>query len=883
MSIGSDRSAVSHADCGDLLERSAQLSVVSESFDAVCGGGGGRLVLVGGEAGAGKTALLRQWCEQSRGRARIVWGTCDPLLTPGPLGPLFDVADVTGGELGELVMRGAQPREVAAALIRELGLRSPTVLVLEDLHWADEATLDVLRLLGRRLHGVRSLVLASYRDDQLERTNPLRLVLGELAGERAVTRLEVGCLSEAAVAELCGSRTINPADLHRQTGGNPFFVTEVLATDAQKIPATVRDAVLARAERLSDAARAVLEAVAVAPPQAEVWLLEALAGNDVGRLDECLASGMLTSLAAGVAFRHDLARVALDEALAPDRRVTLHRLTLQALSHPPSGVLDLARLAHHAEGAADAQAVLRFAPAAGDRAASLGAHREAAAQYARALRFAAGVSVERRAELLERRAEECILTDQSAEAIAATERALACRRSVGDRRKEGELLRRLSVFLWCPGRVAESDRAGAQAIAVLEEFAPGRELAMAYSDASGRCLDAEDAQGVVRWGARAIALAERLEEVEPVVRSLIYIGSSELLASQPRGLEKLERSVELAEAAGIEDRVASAYLNIVRAATRTRAHRLAHQYVPAGLAYCAERGLDLHRRYLLAYRARLELDEGRWADAADSATLVLREPSESVLLRILPLTVQALVRARRGDPDVWALLDQASTLADRTEQLPGMAAVAAARAEAAWLTGDRAAVATATEAALKLALQQGSSWLIGELACWRRRAGIYEAPAAAAAEPWAAQLAGEHERAAKLWSELGCPYEAALALADAGDERSLRRALDRLQMLNATPPAAIVARRLRPRGARALPRGPRATTRRNPAGLSARELEVLSLLAGGLRNADIGRRLFITEKTAGHHVSAILRKLAVGNRAEAVAAAARLGITAPAP
>ena len=871
------------ADCGDLLERSAQLSVVSDCFEAVCGGGGGRLVLVGGEAGAGKTALLRQWCEESRGRARIVWGTCDPLLTPGPLGPLFDVAEVTGGELGELVMGGAQPREVAGALLRELGVRTPPVLVLEDLHWADEATLDVLRLLGRRLHPVRCLVLASYRDDQLERTNPLRLVLGELASERTVLRLEVGCLSEVAVAELCGSRTIDAAELHRRTGGNPFFVTEVLATEAQEIPATVRDAVLARGERLSNAARAVLEAVAITPPQAEVWLLEALAGKDVKRLEECLASGMLTSLAAGVAFRHDLARVALEEALAPDRRVTLHRLALKALSHPPSGAVDLARLAHHADGAADAQAVLRFAPAAGDRAASLGAHREAAAQYARALRFAAGVSVQQRAELLERRAEECIVTDQSAEAIAAAERALECRRSVGDRRQEGELLRRLSVFLWCPGRVAESDRAGAEAISVLEEFAPGRELAMAYSDASGRCLDAEDAQGVVDWGTRAIALAERLGEVEPVVRSLIYIGAGELLEGQSRGLEKLERSVELAEAAGIEDRVASAYLNIVRAATRTRAHRLAHQYVSVGLAYCGERGLDLHRRYLLAYRARLELDEGRWADAADSARLVLREPSESVLLRILPLVVQALVRARRGDPDVWTLLDEAVMLAGRTEQLPGIAAVAAARAEAAWLKGDHAAVANETEVALELALRRGSSWLVGELACWRRRAGICEAAPAAAADPWAAQLAGAHERAAKLWSELGCPYEAALALADADDDRALRHALDDLQMLDAAPAAAIVARRLRQRGARALPRGPRATTQRNPAGLSARELEVLTLLAGGLRNADIGRRLFISEKTAGHHVSAILRKLAVGNRAEAVVAAARLGITAPTP
>jgi DNA-binding CsgD family transcriptional regulator len=437
--------------------------------------------------------------------------------------------------------------------------------------------------------------------------------------------------------------------------------------------------------------------------------------------------------------------------------------------------------------------------------------------------------------------------------------------------------------LWCPGRIAESDRAGAAAIAVLEEFPPGPELAMAYSDASGRCLDAEDVDGVFAWGSRSIELAERLGETEPVARCMIYTGAAELLAGQPQGLEKLKRSMQLAEAAGLEDQVASAHSNLVRAAVRTRSHPHASTYAQAGLTYCAERGLDLHRRYLLAHRARLELDQGRWSEAADSAARVLREPSASVLLRILPLVVQALVRMRRGDPDVRPLLEEAFALAKPTEQLQGTAAVAAARAEAAWLTGDHAGVAEATQAAYELALQRRSPWMSGELACWRQRAGIHEAIPAAVADPWAAQLAGESLRAAELWSELGSPYEAALALGDADDDGALRCALDDLQRLGAAPAAAIVARRLRERGVRALPRGPRRATQRNPGGLSARELEVLALLVSGLRNADIAQRLFISEKTAGHHVSAILRKLAVSNRAAAVAAAAGLGLVGPAP
>jgi DNA-binding CsgD family transcriptional regulator len=875
--------SVMDADERDLLERSAHLAVLDESLDGVLAGLGGRLVLVGGEAGAGKTSLLQRWCAKPRGGARVVWGTCEPLLTPGPLVPLFDVAEVTGGELGELVAGGALPREVAGALIRELQGRVPTVLVLEDLHWADEATLDVLRMLGRRLRAVRALVLASYRDDQLARTHPLRLVLGELGSERGVSRLDVSPLSAVAVEKLCEPHGFDAAELHRRTAGNPFFVTEVLAGGGERIPPTVRDAVLARAARLSVAARELLDVVAVTPPQAEVWLLEALAGKDVERLEECLASGMLTALPGGVAFRHELARVAVEEALIPDRRIALHRRALAALTNPPNGVRDLARLAHHAEGAEDGQAVLRLAPAAAERAASLGAHREAAAQYARALRFAARTPIELHADLLERRAEECNLTDQSAEAIDAAQQALEYRRQAGDRRKEGELLRLLSVLLWCPGRVAESDRAGAEALTVLEVFAPGRELALAYGDAACRCLDADDGDGVVAWGTRALELAERLGETEPVVRALIWIGSNELLAGRREGLEKLQRAIVLAEAAGLEDRVASAHLNVVRSATLTRVHTLAEQHAAAGLAYCSERGLDLHRRYLLAYRARLELDQGRWSQASASAERVLGEPSASALLRILALVVLALVRARRRDPEVRVLLAEALTLAERAGQLQGLAAVAAARAEAAWLTNDHGSIAHATQSALELALRQRSPWTIGELACWRRRAGIHEAIPETVAAPWAAQLENTSRRAAKLWSELGCPYEAALALAETDDEHALREALDELQALQAAPAAAIVARRLRERGVRALPRGPRRATQRNPAGLSARELEVLELLAAGLRNAEIARRLFISEKTAGHHVSAILRKLAVTSRTEAGAAAARLGLTAPTP
>ena len=358
---------------GELLERSDQIGALAESLEAVIAEASGRLVLVGGEAGVGKTVLLRAFCDALPDSTRVLWGACEGLLTPGPLGPLFDLAETTRGELEELVSREARPHEVVAALVRELAGGRPTVVVIEDLHWADEATLDVLRLLARKVQAVPALVLASYRDDELDRAHPLTLVLGELATAHSVSRLEVPPLSADAVGALAEPYAIDIDDLHRQTRGNPFFVTEVLAAGTGEIPRTVRDAVLARVARLSEPARLLLEAIAIATPQAEVWLLEALAPTELGHLEECLASGMVTSQPDAVSFRHELARLAVEEALPPDRRVALHRDAAAALAARPHPAA--ARIAHHAEAAGDAAAVLRFAPMAAARADSLGAHR----------------------------------------------------------------------------------------------------------------------------------------------------------------------------------------------------------------------------------------------------------------------------------------------------------------------------------------------------------------------------------------------------------------------------------------------------------------------------------------------------------------------------
>jgi DNA-binding CsgD family transcriptional regulator/tetratricopeptide (TPR) repeat protein len=855
----------------EVLERGEQLTALAARLDAVRRTSRGHVVLVRGEAGVGKTTLLRRFCEGRPAAVRVLWGECDPLFTPRPLGPLLAIADDVGGELGAAIEGGAQPHEVVTALVGELRRSAPVVFVLEDVHWADEATLDVFRLLTRRVGTVPALVVVSHRDEELDAESPFRVVVGELAGQPALTRMSVAPLTVHAVSQLAQRHHVDVDELYRKTAGNPFFVVEALAAGGDEIPESVRDAVLARSARLSAVGRALLEAVAVVPAHAELWLVAALAGSDVAGLDECVASGMLRFEPTGVAFRHELARLAVENAIAPSRRLALHRAALTALAEPPAGRPDFARLAHHAEAAGDAAAVLRFAPPAAARAASLGAHREAAAQYARALRFGDGLSSAERAELLERRSDSCLLADEYGEGIAALEEALELRRDAGDTLAEGNVLRRLSEFLWCPGRTAEAEGRARQAVELLQPLPPGRELGMAYAMLASTRASASASEEAIELAGRALELGERLWDVELTVHALATIG-----ACEPTGSGKLERSLESAREAGLDEQVGRAYSLLGGRAVSQRDHDAAARCVDEGLAYCSERGLELYRLYLLAHRATLELELGQWTEAATTAGEVVRVPRTSTTPRIRALVVLALVRARRGDPGADAALDEAWQLGEPTGELVRLGPVAAAKAEVAWIAGDDAAVAQATANALDLARERNDPWLLGALALWRRRVGLDPGVTSGAAEPYALHLAGNWAEAAALWAELGCPYEAALARADAEHERPLRQALDELHALEATGAATAVARRLRGLGATRVPRGPRAATRRNVANLTARQLEVLALVGEGLRNKEIAARLVLSERTVDHHVAAILRKLEVGTRGQAAARAARL-------
>ncbi len=864
--------AAASPDIG-LLERGDALEWLERAFTAA-GSGAGQIVALTGEAGVGKTSVLRQFAAGHDRDADVRWGACDPLATQRPLAPLVDVA--RGAPWLDLLERASQRSLIFDALLRDLvSSRRDSLMVIEDIHWADDATLDLLTYLRRRLFSARVLVVVSYRDDEVGSSHPLRAALADLV-EGARQRFRLRPLSPGAVGQLAIGSAIDPLELHRVTGGNPFFVTETLAEPGATVPASVRDAVLARVRHLPHAARRALEAVAIVPGGAEIRLVEALADVTVADLDECVERGILRVNGSSLAFRHELARLAWLDTVSPVHLQRLHDRALHMLRTDEIVTVDNARLAHHACAAQDTAAIVQYAGAAAADAAALGAHREAAQQYATALAHAHLLPVMDNAEMCDRFSYECYLTGQIDAAIAARSSALALWRGMGEWRQAGNALRWLSRFNWVAGHGKAAGEFAAQAIEALEHFPGSADLAMAYSNRSQLAMLEGDADGAVVWGNRAIALAEEQQADDVLSHALNNVGTVLLDSGEPQGLPFLERRLALALQHGLAEHAARAYTNISSSLVKLHRFDEAAAQLRQGLDYCLDHDLDTWRVYMTGSMARERFDRGAWDEAIELALWVLHRPGVAPISAVSAMAVVARLRARRGDPEVWSMLDRALALATDTGEVQRLAPVVAARAEAAFLAG--APSRAAGELASTLELTRGRDpWSAGELSLWARRAGLADAgptEIAACAEPYRLHLQGDVAAAVAMWEALGCPYDAADCAADSDDPVTVSAAYDTLIGLGASARADQVADTLRAMG-QSVRRGPRSSTRRNPEGLTDRELEVARLLAEGRTDAEIAVALVISRKTTSHHVSHILTKLGARNRSEATAIVVR--------
>jgi DNA-binding CsgD family transcriptional regulator len=576
----------------------------------------------------------------------------------------------------------------------------------------------------------------------------------------------------------------------------------------------------------------------------------------------------------------------------------LHAAVLRALQSEAARVDDPARLAHHAEAAGDREAVLAYAPAAARRAVELRASREATAQYARALRFSQGLPDHERLALLEAYAAATDLADWGAAGIAPREEMIALARRSGDLLKVAEHMGWLSITLHLAGRRDDADQSTRAALAILDALPESPTHAGVYCNLAELGVMSRDIVGAVAWGARAVALAEELGDLQTLILALNTVGEARLVGGdEGRGRADLERCLELARGTGSEGFIAGTLAHLGTGFAESYRFVQSDRYLSEAIAYATEHDLDGWHQWSTAWLATTRLFQGRWTEATDLAASVLRLPTFAELVsddrdlqiatpsysvptyvRIAALVPLGRVRARRGDPEVVRVLDEARSLAEQLGDHYSSSFVFAARAKAAWLAGDHKQTASEAREAFHIASQRRQTWLAGELAYWCWKAGDSTAPPPSAAAPFALQVAGDWAAAAALWDSLSCPYEAARALAEGDDKGALIRALAEFDRLGARPAAIAVTRRLRELGARGIPRGPRPATRANPANLTPRELEILPLIAQGLRNAEIAGRLFLSAKTVDHHVSSILTKLGVRSRAEVAHQATRLGL-----
>jgi DNA-binding CsgD family transcriptional regulator/tetratricopeptide (TPR) repeat protein len=855
-----------------LLERESELALLTDlASDAQ--NGDGRLVFLSGEAGGGKSALVEEFATSMTG-ARWLWAACDGQFTPQPLGLLTDLAEQLGGDVLQLRKANAARDDLFRTLLRQLmGNDALTVVILEDLHWADEASIDLVRFLGRRLHNARLLLIGTFRDEGVGKKDPLRTALGELATQSSTRRIALAPLSAAAVKSLAAGSLLSPDELFRLTGGNPFFVTEVLHGDLRTVPPSARDAVLARAARLSPNARLVLEFAALAGRRVEPVLLDEFTPNFSSVAEELEASEFVVDEGEALAFRHEIARIAIERAVPVRRRQQIHASLLNSLRI--FGSDDDARLAYHAEGAHDREAVLDHALRAAKRASELSSHRQSVEQYERVMRFAVGLPDREYAEIFEGYAQELSFLDRWEEAEQAAENALALWRVTRDGVREGDLLQRLSVVMWRLCRGAESLAFGAAAVDVLEPLGPSVELARAYLNRASAKIIEGDFLAAIDMATKARSLAEKLGAPSVVSDAM----NTEAWARFSLGEEweqLLTRSLAIALDNDLHVQVGRAFSNLATLSARERRFDDSQRFIEQGLAFCENRDMDVYGSCLLGGQTSNWEKTGQWDDVVAIGEGLQRQVV-SPINRINPLTSLGLVRARRARNEVWDLLDEAANSAESANEPEWIVVTRNARAEAHWIEGDIAGARVEVEK-MHPFIDLVDAWQRGLIAVWSRRVGIDFVVSGSVARPYQLMLDGNSTEAAALWAMLDSPVDAAMALYDEPSEDNLREALGIFDRLGAVASARQVRATMRLLGYRSIPVGTRAATRSHPSGLTPREAEVLELIAKGESNAEIADSLFISIKTVDHHVSSVLAKLGTPTRGAAALQAAQLGL-----
>ncbi|TXL61455.1 helix-turn-helix transcriptional regulator [Aeromicrobium terrae] len=857
----------------ELLERGRELGALQAAVVAAASGTGS-VVAVTGDAGVGKSVLTAAAVADAA--VRVLWSGCDPLSTPRPLGPFRDVAaDLGLGDLTQDVGQLAEVCEQIYAALRD----TPTVLVVEDLHWADAASVEVLRFLARRVETIPLALLVTTRDHEVGAAHPARGFLGDVARLESCERLPLPTLSREAVTTLVGETSLDPGRVHVLTGGNPFFVTEIAKQPDRPLPVSVRDAVLARIADISAADVETLHLVAAAPERIDDRLLPAL-GVDLPTLQRLDATGLLAPAGGGVGFRHELARLAVESTIPPGGAAPLHRRLLDA--HEEVGIRDPAVLTHHAVGAGDAGRAVTYATAAGEQAMKAGSHTDAAAFFETALHHLDGSEDDLvRAELQQKLGFEQYLSSRLPEAIGNIEATFPLWSAAGDFTGLASAHDSVAVLEYYNGRRQEAESHADRAADVATEAGARRIYAGSRVTRAYLAAQRNEFDVALAACADAAEVAEATGDAALAVRAGMFDAIVKLAQGDVEQRTAVSKAIATARERGLDELASTGFSNLVYHDVEHRRLRDASQVLELALPFAAERDIPICSHWQTGVRSRLHLLRGRWDAALEDAEVVLNQRGMP-LGTMWPFLVSSLVPLRRGvEPTVDEPLEAAWRLAESLDEPVRRLPLLAALAEHGWMTGevDERVSGLAVDELTRLGDTAGAGWALGDLAAWVQRLGLAFQRPSELAEPYRLSLDGKHAEAAQWWHDAGDPFAEALALGDATDPELRIRGVELLDGLGATATADRRRVDMRADGIDGVPARPRESTRANPGGLTNRQLEVARLMARGLTNAEISAQLFISPKTTDHHVSAVLTKLGVSSRRDVMLQSEELALT----
>jgi tetratricopeptide (TPR) repeat protein len=747
-----------------ILEREDSLSRLRRAYDRAAGESGS-IFLITGEAGVGKTALVQHFCEQVPEEARVCRGACDDLMTPSAFGPWHDIAREGDPPLTD-ALADADPASVLQAIV---GLAADedgaTVLVIEDVQWADDATLDSLRYLSRRIASLRMMVVLTYRPEDLTADHPLVGLLGLLHGD-AFDRVDLEPLSEAGVRDLVSDSGVDAAELHRVTGGNPFFVREVLASPGDVVPATVRAAVVSRLQHLSREARSLIAVLSVAPGGIEHELVAELSEGALSAVSEAEEHRFLDGDERRIRFHNELARRAVEESMTEAARRQVHQRMLEMLRLVDA---DGARLLHHAVAAGDVDVLLEYAPREAQRSAASGAHRQAAAWYEALLDHESRLGATDHAQTLHDYAVELHRLHRLEDAARVAAEAVAAWEGLDDATGLGRAIIELARDQYFIGDTEAAHDSTTRAIAVLEEGGNDEALAAAYSSLAALYVWRHRMVDALPWGERAARLARSIDRPDILSHALNYLGVAKVLTGDETGFDDLAESVATARRIGHAEfhtrganNLATAYFSRMRYAEGIDALR-------AGVAVATEAELVSQEYNMRGLLGQGLLMLGRWDEAERELRPIIEEASDDLLVAPSFGYLGRLLM-RRGAAEGDELIDRGLSITGVDESLLRYGALAVAAIERAWLAGDLPTVERIyTKVTTMAAAVESQDWT-GTVSVYAARAGLDVTPPDPCPPSFLYSILGDWEQAAAAWGEVGDPYERAVELVLSGRE-----------------------------------------------------------------------------------------------------------------